>query len=69
MDSCQSGLIATALSGCKCMMFHDNGLAVGCDYIEVDYIKVLKPALPRNVDTPTEQLQKLEHILATKAPT
>ena len=69
MDSCQSDLIATPLSGCKCMMFHDNGLAVDCGYIEVDYIKVLKPALLRNVDTPMKQLQKLEHILATKAPT
>ena len=40
---------------------------VDCGCIEVDYIKVQKPALLRNVDTPTKQLQK--DILATKAPT
>ena len=37
-----------------------------CDYIEVCYIQVLKPALLRNVDTPMKQLQK--DILATMAP-
>ena len=67
MDSFQSGLIATPLSACKCMMFHDSGLAVDCNHIEVDYIKVLKPALLRNVDTPMKQLQK--DILATMGPT
>ena len=41
-----------------------------CGYIEVDYIKVLiEAALLRNVDTPMKQLQKVEHILATKGLT
>ena len=40
---------------------------VDCGCIEVDYIKVQKQALLRNVDIPMKQLQK--DILATKGPT
>ena len=40
---------------------------VDCGCIEVDYIKVLKPAPLLHIDTPMKQLQK--DILATMGPT
>ena len=67
MDSCQSDLIATLLSACKCMMFHDNGRAGLRLHRGRLYQKVLKSALLLHIDTPMKQLQK--DILASKAPT
>ena len=67
MNKCNPNM---KLSECKCMMFHDNGLAVDCGYIEVDYIKVLKASSAaecRHAHGAPGAVQK--DILATMGPT